>query len=479
MVSLLGGGSSGSGSSSQAPPVSPRHSVHGSLHTDNSAQSSSQFLAPAGDSTGKKIRKEASQGGRVSTGNRSVTSEMKSDSAGSSTSLPAGGQGSGYHSSPHSLPKVEGRSVEETVKVFRLYEALRSGDTAFISKTLRGPVSPSESGSVEHVSSTARCQILHLAIQCAELAVIEYILLHTSPTPPSPATLSTLPYLDVNTRDPATGNTPLHVATQLSRADVLSVLLAQPTINDSIPNFQGKTAIDLARSPGIFEKLELAKNIFVENATTTLLDLITKRGYPEIEKLLDNERVKGWLDVNTIEIIPAGYAASPEQPQASSGKDPSKRLSKIPLKEVGFGADMIGGSTLLHEAARSKDTQLIQILLLHGADPFTRDKKGKLPQDVTKDEKVKAVLKRSPAAAHAQRGIEEKAILGGISVGQGVVGADTIGEQGREMKGYLKKWTNYTGGWKLRWFVLEDGVLSYYKHQGRFSRNIGIESYVY
>ena len=34
------------------------------------------------------------------------------------------------------------------------------------------------------------------------------------------------------------------------------------------------------------------------------------------------------------------------------------------------------------------------------------------------------------------------------------------------MKGYLKKWTNYTSGYKLRWFVLEDGVLSYYKHQG-------------
>jgi hypothetical protein len=33
------------------------------------------------------------------------------------------------------------------------------------------------------------------------------------------------------------------------------------------------------------------------------------------------------------------------------------------------------------------------------------------------------------------------------------------------MKGYLKKWTNYTSGYKLRWFVLEEGVMSYYKHQ--------------
>jgi hypothetical protein len=42
----------------------------------------------------------------------------------------------------------------------------------------------------------------------------------------------------------------------------------------------------------------------------------------------------------------------------------------------------------------------------------------------------------------------------------------------REMKGYLKKWTNYTSGYKLRWFVLEDGVLSYYKHQGMSLRMV-------
>jgi len=445
MVHLLGG--SGSGSNSQNLP-SPRHSVHGSVLS--SAQGNSQYLVPVGENPKKS---------RVSTGSRSVTSDMKSDSNESSTSLPAGGQGSGYSPSGHSIPKSEGRSVEETVKVFRLYEALRSGDTAFISKTLRGS---SEKSSAE-VSTAARNQILHLAIQCAELPVIEYILLHTSPTPPSSASQSSLPYLDINTRDSATGNTPLHVAAQLARQDVLGVLLSQPTINDSIPNFQAKTALDLARSPGIFEKLELAKGVFIEDATKRLLDLIARKDYPEIERLLEGERVKGWLDVNTIDVSPSDFNTPSDRPRSGSGKD-SKKLSKIASKEGQSSAvDMVGGSTLLHEATRNKDAQLIQILLLHGADPFRRDKKGKLPQDITKDDKIKAVLKKSPAAAHAQRGIEEKAILGGA---QGAVGIEAIGEQGREMKGYLKKWTNYTGGWKLRWFVLEDGVLSYYKHQG-------------
>ena len=126
------------------------------------------------------------------------------------------------------------------------------------------------------------------------------------------------------------------------------------------------------------------------------------------------------------------------------------------------------GGTLLHEAARKKDTQLAELLLMNGADPFRRDRKGKLPQDVTKDDKTRNMLRKSPAAAQAQRGVQEKAILGTGSTPRPLSGANSeVSKDSREMKGYLKKWTNYTSGYKLRWFVLEDGVMSYYKHQGR------------
>ncbi|KAJ3643221.1 hypothetical protein Zmor_025945 [Zophobas morio] len=33
------------------------------------------------------------------------------------------------------------------------------------------------------------------------------------------------------------------------------------------------------------------------------------------------------------------------------------------------------------------------------------------------------------------------------------------------MEGVLWKWTNYWNGWQTRWFVLENGVLTYYKSQ--------------
>jgi PH domain. len=79
-------------------------------------------------------------------------------------------------------------------------------------------------------------------------------------------------------------------------------------------------------------------------------------------------------------------------------------------------------------------------------------------------------VKKSPAAVIAQRGIQEKAILGNVCT-QGNPETVLAGKDAREMRGYLKKWTNYTSGYKLRWFVLEDGVLSYYKHQGGFSKS--------
>jgi hypothetical protein len=33
------------------------------------------------------------------------------------------------------------------------------------------------------------------------------------------------------------------------------------------------------------------------------------------------------------------------------------------------------------------------------------------------------------------------------------------------MEGVLWKWTNYWNGWQTRWFILENGVLTYYKSQ--------------
>ncbi|CAG8304938.1 unnamed protein product [Penicillium salamii] len=323
-----------------------------------------------------------------------------------------------------SLSQVEtgSMSLEQSVRTFRLFEILRSGDTTAIAKAIKDTDDP------QGASALSGTTVLHLALQCAEPQVVEYVLSAAEET-------------DINARD-RDGNTPLHIAAQLGRGPLVRELLNRPTINDSIVNYRGQTALDLARTPEIFQQLQLARSLFIDSKNQEIQKLIADADYKNLEALLEEPRVEGIMDVNSYDLVT-------ERTTSQSG------------------------GTLLHEGARNKDAQLIEILLTHGADPFRRDKKGKLPQDVTKDDKTRALLKRSPAAVIAQRGIQEKAILGN-SGAQGLAGRVSIGDaplagkDAREMRGYLKKWTNYTTGYKLRWFVLEDGVLSYYKHQGEW-----------
>lgn len=298
-------------------------------------------------------------------------------------------------------------SIEQSVKLFKVFEALRQGDTAAINRHMRDDSARLEGNT-----------ILHLAVQCAEPSVVEYVLSMSQNT------------LDVNARD-REGNTPLHIASSLGRTTVIKLLLDNPNNNESVTNFQGKTALDLARNPDSFQLLQLARSLFIERTAKKIQHLIQTSEYESLEDLLADEHVRRTIDINVPEL------ATESQTLESGG-------------------------TLLHEATRKKDTKLIQILLLNGADPFRRDRKGKLPQEITKDDHVKQILKKSPAAAAAQRGVQEKAIL---ATGEGPAENALSAKEAREMKGYLKKWTNYTSGYKLRWFVLEDGVLSYYKHQ--------------
>jgi hypothetical protein len=305
------------------------------------------------------------------------------------------------------VPPPSTTSIEQSVKLFKVFEALRQGDTAGINRHLRDDSTKLEGNT-----------ILHLAVQCAEPSVVEYVLSMGQKT------------LDINARD-RDGNTPLHIASTLGRTSVIKLLLYQQDINESVTNFQGKTPLDLARSPEVFQLLQLARSIFIEKTAHRIQHLVQSADYGTLEDVLADDHVRHVVDINAPEL-----ATEPQTVES--------------------------GGTLLHEATRKKDTQLIQILLLNGADPFRRDRRGKLPQEITKDDHTKQILKKSPAAAAAQRGVQEKAILG---TGEGPPENALSSKEAREMKGYLKKWTNYTTGYKLRWFVLEDGVLSYYKHQ--------------
>jgi oxysterol-binding protein 1 len=322
-----------------------------------------------------------------------------------------------------SPPQNNPASLEQSVRLFRYVEALRGGDREAIAKAMK----EQELGSPARLQETT---LLHLAIQCADLPVIERVLANT--------VQSEKPAAGLNARD-KDGNTPLHLAARLGRIPVVRALLEQDGINDSVSNLKGETALDVAYSADIFQELQLARSLYVDSNVRRIHSLVAQKDYGGLEKLLNDSRVRTTIDLNGMELA-------------------TDRTS------------LETGGTLLHEAARKRDVKLIQLLLMNGADPFRRDRKGKLAQDVTKDEKTRHILKKSPAAEAAKRSVQEKSILGAANSQAGSssnLGENPLGgKESREMKGYLKKWTNYTSGWKLRWFVLEEGVLSYYKHQG-------------
>ncbi|XP_031476243.1 oxysterol-binding protein-related protein 1D isoform X1 [Nymphaea colorata] len=54
--------------------------------------------------------------------------------------------------------------------------------------------------------------------------------------------------------------------------------------------------------------------------------------------------------------------------------------------------------------------------------------------------------------------------------------SDGAGVDGRNVAGILYKWVNYGKGWRARWFVLEDGVLSYYKIHGPDKISVSAET---
>src|SRR5271170_6708229 len=109
--------------------------------------------------------------------------------------------------------------------------ALRANDTAGVDEALRNYNVPQKRPSSEkvRVSSTQTSDLstpLHLAVQCAQTSMVEYI-------------LSKHNKLDLAAKNRA-GNTVLHLAASQGRDDVVDLLLQQPDIDDSLLNHDGK-----------------------------------------------------------------------------------------------------------------------------------------------------------------------------------------------------------------------------------------------
>lgn len=132
------------------------------------------------------------------------------------------------------------------------------GNTAALSSILsiyQNPTPPSPSSmsisgnhappttSTSSGSSISSISPLTLAVQCATLSTIEFILNNFTSK------------INVNHQDQH-GNTALHCAARAGRIDVCKLILEQKNINDTIPNNEGKQAIDVAKNEEIKALLE-------------------------------------------------------------------------------------------------------------------------------------------------------------------------------------------------------------------------------
>ncbi|KAG8822210.1 hypothetical protein FRC19_006384 [Serendipita sp. 401] len=236
-------------------------------------------------------------------------------------------------------------SVDDPLFKVRLLAALRNGDPSSIIPLITD-ISKNSRGSLESPATDAGSAALHLAIRCAKCDTILLLLQQRAISP--------------NAVDPETGATALHLASAIGRADVVSLLLEQDEIDDTVRDPQGKTCLEVAKTRDVARIIKESRSL---------------------------------LNANYLSLLRL-YIMSPKTtsaPEALLKLLKSPRIRSVDLNQF----DASSGSTLLHEAVRRKDLQLIELAVRVGADVFVRDKRGRgLMEIAGKDDRTKVYLRQ-------------------------------------------------------------------------------------
>ncbi|KAF9927719.1 hypothetical protein BGZ65_006642, partial [Modicella reniformis] len=298
--------------------------------------------------------------------------------------------------------------------MFKILEALQKGDLSSLATllpTYRPTLSISTPGgtisstqSFEGTSQGNQTTPVHLAVQCAQYPVIEYVLNNT-------------PQVDLNARDNH-GSTALHLASSMGRLDVVKLLLSKEDVNDGILDHKGKNALDVASTAEVRVVLKAHRTEYLTRSTMLMHKYSNSGDLISLKALFDHPRAAFVLNISH--------------------------------------QDTDTGSTILHAASRRKDMAMVQWCLDQGIDTLLKDKKGKTAADVTKDPKIKSLLRDSRSQGK---------YLDVSSYRSTAPLVPTTPGQPPRLEGTLFKWTNYASGYKARWFVLEDGILSYFHNQ--------------
>lgn len=313
-------------------------------------------------------------------------------------------------------------TVSKPALKLKILDGLRQGDFNKFQQLLNTIFVPKDDPLILDVSKL----LLHYAVQVAPLELIKEMVSKWVPKKSKKITSSAedfTPVLDLNYQD-ENGDTPLHLAASQSRADIVTFLLSQPSINDCILNDSELQPLEVCKNLNIAQMMQVTRSKYLASITKDFKNALNARDFKKLNKILDNPRNQELLDMN--------------------------------------GMDSETGSTYLHEFIKKKDVHMCRWLLEHGADPFKRDRSGKLPSDLlnTVDENEAS---NNPILAID---LQLRKILEKSAKEQSVINVANNLNEAPTLKGYLKKWTNFAQGYKLRWFVLSsDGKLAYFKDQ--------------
>ncbi|GAA6003099.1 hypothetical protein JCM10207_001988 [Rhodosporidiobolus poonsookiae] len=413
-------------------------------------------------------------------------SSQRSDSTGSQLMVPPSIPGrppldsaaSAVSSNSSASASKQGACFSQSLRAYKLLDALRRGDTAeiegFLNELHEGQAKQgvTETGAlVETRTSTP----LHLAVRCAKLPIVELVYKRQPQT--------------INAQD-ARGQTPLHLAASLDRRDVLSYLLVQDdVVDDSIRDRSGKTCLEVAATPEAAGVITLARNkqneIFLAHLATYIASPTHDAAQPSPNRASTASAASppstNSPRFSTSTLPSDAPNATPSQPPhhvSAANRQVSNTaaeklyhfIAKPRSRCVDFSIqDPVSGTTVLHEAVRRKDLGIVKLVLNRGGDVLARDKRGKYPSDLARDERIRSVLR----AATNSEGAALQAASASSSVGTPQAASQQAPSKPQPIKGYLSKYVNMAKGWKQRWFVLDNGILSYYQSsddEGKASR---------
>ncbi|KAH8920682.1 hypothetical protein BT69DRAFT_1336191 [Atractiella rhizophila] len=401
----------------------------------------------------------------------------------------------------HEETKQAADSSSSALKAFNLVSILTTASHDEIQTTLEQY--PWE----DYKSESKQPTPLIIAVRCAKTSIVELV---SKLQPPE-----LLNYVD------SKGQTALHSACSAGRLDVVNHLLSLPNIDDTIRDLHHKIPLDICRTPAVAQALQISHAHFQANFQTLLRAYVSSPAVTgatpaTVPSSLSGSNAPSSEMGTGTGTGPTGTITEKTKAQIVPGKSVSNQaasdlyifLSSPRAKGLDF-SHKVSDTTLLHEAARRRDLALIKLAISRGADVLVRDRRGRFPVDVARDDRVKGVLKQTANAEGKkwekevkEREKEHTRMSLSVSLSPGQSSTALVGSSNSSlkeglnghamalngngiapppsMKGYLHKWVNMATRWKMRWFVLENGQLSYFRSQdeeGKASRgsiNMGV-----